>query len=144
MSETDFQTFSGIRYPVKRMIPESEYRTVRLAGIGVAHQDMRLPLREEWVRAVQSLQSAEYMDGFTFDEWRTRTLYGMNPQDRRYGARWRVHNDGIVIPPGNILPLGDNRDNSRDGRYFGSVKTSKILGRAMIRYWPPGRMGPVH
>jgi len=144
MSETDFQTFSGIRYPVKRMIPESEYRTVRLAGIGVAHQDMRLPLREEWVRAVQSLQSAEYMDGFTFDEWRTRTLYGMNPQDRRYGARWRVHNDGIVIPTGNILPLGDNRDNSRDGRYFGSVKTSKILGRAMIRYWPPGRMGPVH
>ncbi len=143
MRETDFQAMAGMRYPVKRMIPEAEYDAVRLAGIGVAHQDMRLPLRPEWIRAVKTVQSSEYIDGFTFDEWRTRTLYGMNPHDRRYGARWRIHHEGMFIPKGSILPLGDNRDNSRDGRYFGSVKTAKILGRAMFRYWPLPRIGRV-
>lgn len=142
--EEAFQRLSGLSYPVRRMINEGEYSAIRLAGIGVAHQDMRLPLEESWIQAVRAVQSSEYMDGFTFDEWRTKTLYGMNPHDRRYGTRWRVHQEGMYLPEGKMLPLGDNRDNSRDGRYFGSVGTSKILGRAMFRYWPLSRLGSIH
>ena len=36
-----------------------------------------------------------------------------------------------VIPPERYLLLGDNRGNSRDGRIFGLVQRSAILGRAL-------------
>jgi len=38
--------------------------------------------------------------------------------------------NGTVIPEGRYLVLGDNRGNSRDGRYFGLVSRGAILGRA--------------
>ncbi len=37
--------------------------------------------------------------------------------------------DGVV-PPDRYLLLGDNRGNSRDGRYFGFVSRDRIIGRA--------------
>jgi len=36
--------------------------------------------------------------------------------------------------------MGDNRDFSEDGRYFGYVPRSKIYGRVLFRYWPLTRM----
>lgn len=35
-----------------------------------------------------------------------------------------------TIPEGEYFLMGDNRDNSRDSRYFGTVAESQILGRA--------------
>jgi signal peptidase I len=37
----------------------------------------------------------------------------------------------VKVPEGSYLVLGDNRGNSRDGRYFGFVKREAILGRAV-------------
>jgi signal peptidase I len=37
----------------------------------------------------------------------------------------------VKVPEGQYLVLGDNRGNSRDGRYFGFVKREAILGRAI-------------
>ncbi len=37
----------------------------------------------------------------------------------------------VKVPEGRYLVLGDNRGNSRDGRYFGFVKREAILGRAV-------------
>ena len=36
----------------------------------------------------------------------------------------------VQVPEGKALVLGDNRGNSRDGRYFGFVSTDSIFGRA--------------
>jgi signal peptidase I len=36
--------------------------------------------------------------------------------------------------------LGDNRLNSSDSRKWGAVKRSEIVGRALIRAWPPTRL----
>lgn len=35
------------------------------------------------------------------------------------------------VPEGELLVLGDNRGNSRDGRSFGFVPASHVLGRAL-------------
>ena len=46
-----------------------------------------------------------------------------------------------VVPPDHYLVLGDNRLNSNDGRCWGLVPRSDLLGRAVFRYWPLHRMG---
>jgi signal peptidase I len=40
-----------------------------------------------------------------------------------------------VVPSGRLLVLGDNRDNSRDGRYWGFLPIDQVKGRALIVYW---------
>jgi len=42
-----------------------------------------------------------------------------------------------VVPPGRVLLLGDNRDQSRDSRYWPNpfLNVSRIKGRAFIIYW---------
>jgi signal peptidase I len=32
--------------------------------------------------------------------------------------------------------MGDNRNNSRDSRVFGQVTRDRIIGEAIVRYWP--------
>ncbi len=39
-----------------------------------------------------------------------------------------------VVPEGKVLVMGDNRGNSRDGRYFGFIDESTVLGHAIAVY----------
>jgi signal peptidase I len=41
----------------------------------------------------------------------------------------------VKIPEDHFLMMGDNRDNSSDGRYWGLVSRSDILGKAMFIWW---------
>lgn len=40
-----------------------------------------------------------------------------------------------VVPSGQYFVLGDNRDNSRDSRFWGFVPQADLLGRATVVYW---------
>jgi signal peptidase I len=40
-----------------------------------------------------------------------------------------------VVPEGEVLVFGDNRDESRDGRFFGTRPVSDLLGRAVGVMW---------
>lgn len=51
--------------------------------------------------------------------------------------------DRCVVPEGKLLVLGDNRPDSRDGRYFGPVDVDTVVGRAFLKLWPPNGLGGV-
>lgn len=47
------------------------------------------------------------------------------------------------VPPNEYLVLGDNRNNSYDGHYWGFVPRAKIIGKATTRFWPIDRSGSI-
>ena len=51
----------------------------------------------------------------------------------------------MVIAEGDFFVLGDNLNASKDSRYrsVGSIPEEDMVGRVVIRFWPPSRFGPV-
>lgn len=47
--------------------------------------------------------------------------------------------DSITLKDGEYLTLGDNSKNSLDGRYYGPIKKSSIIGKAVFIYAPADR-----
>ncbi|HSA06512.1 MAG TPA: signal peptidase I [Candidatus Gastranaerophilales bacterium] len=45
------------------------------------------------------------------------------------------------IPQGNYYMMGDNRNDSTDSRYWGTLPEKRIVGKAFVKFWPPTRMG---
>jgi len=43
--------------------------------------------------------------------------------------------DTITVEPGRYFLLGDNRDHSKDSRFWGTVRLAEIKGPAFILYW---------
>jgi signal peptidase I len=49
----------------------------------------------------------------------------------------------ITVPPGQLLVLGDNRNASLDSHLWGPLPADRVIGRAIWRYWPFNRFGPI-
>ena len=57
-------------------------------------------------------------------------------EPRRPGGYDSRDNFGpLVVPPESYFMMGDNRDNSYDSRYWGTVPAENILGEAMVVHW---------
>ncbi len=64
-------------------------------------------------------------------------------RDPRAPARALVKRVAALDPGGGVVLLGDNREESSDSRVFGALPLSELRGRALWRYWPPSRFGPI-
>ncbi len=49
----------------------------------------------------------------------------------------------LVVPPGTVFVLGDNRNSSSDSHQWGVLPIENIIGKAWISYWPPSTWGLV-
>jgi len=46
-----------------------------------------------------------------------------------------VEDGQLIVPEGHYFVLGDNRDDSKDSRYWGFVPRENIVGRPLLIYW---------
>ena len=80
-----------------------------------------------------------YIDGEPLDEPYVHFLDPpRGPDDPEFGLRSERIRDNWgpeVVPEGQLLVLGDNRDNSRDSRFWGFLPRDQVKGRALVVYW---------
>jgi signal peptidase I len=73
-------------------------------------------------------------------------LAGVSQFPQRDKCRYNEQGFICRVPVGHYLMLGDNRDNSKDSRYWGFVPEENIVGKAFFIWWNFGafkRIGSV-
>ena len=141
ISERDYLEKLHYTHNLIRRVKETEYPALKAMGRTRAYQDLGLVPPEELIEISNTFRSSSIDSAAVAKSYFT-FLRGAYPHDSRYKALY-IKQESIYVPEGRILPLGDNRDASHDGRIFGTVKASKILGRGAFKYWPLSRLGGI-
>jgi signal peptidase I len=80
-----------------------------------------------------------YVNGKPLDEPYVHFIeQPLKPDDPDYALRSDSGRDDWgprAVPEGQLLVLGDNRDNSRDSRFWGFLPRDQVKGRALLVYW---------
>jgi signal peptidase I len=54
-----------------------------------------------------------------------------------------VH-EPLVLGPDQYFVMGDNRNDSNDSRFWGTVERKRIIGKASVIFFPFGRIRLIH
>tara|TARA_B100002019_G_scaffold283344_1_gene289652 strand:- start:250 stop:888 length:639 start_codon:yes stop_codon:yes gene_type:complete len=74
------------------------------------------------------ITNAENPDGFIVDEPYIKSMAPTTPMSETLGER-------------EYFVMGDNRDHSSDSRAWGVLQEERIIGRALVRLFPPNEFG---
>jgi signal peptidase I len=101
-------------------------------------QAANVPIKDAFIKRVVALpgETIEVRDG-------TVLINNQPLQENYLNAKPDYQLLPTVIPPDSYLVLGDNRNNSCDGHFWGAVPRENIIGRAAFRFWPINRIGSI-
>jgi signal peptidase I len=142
IDEKDYNAAMGWKHNISRLMTPEQYPALYAAAKATGWADMKQNPSENLLSQISGLKETHF-DYIAYEGARIETWRKAAPGDSRYAVLLAKQRLGWYVPQGRILPLGDNRDNSKDGRAFGPVKESKINGKGMIIYWPVWRMGKI-
>ena len=69
--------------------------------------------------------------------------FAQKPQEWQDFVPWRKNYLGWYIPENRFFPMGDNRDFSKDARWYGPVIYFNLIGKAFFSFWPFHKIGPI-
>jgi signal peptidase I len=73
-----------------------------------------------------------------------QVLINDKPIDEPYVVRPASYSmDARRVGPDELFVLGDNRNMSSDSHSWGMLPTDKVVGKALVSYWPPSLWGVI-
>jgi len=141
IDEREYNISRGWNHNITRLLEQNQYSVLEAAGKASGWNELRLPVSNDLLVKASPIENLYYSDSIAFHKARLETVRKAVPHDKRYSTLLARNRLGWYVPEGRIFTLGDNRDSSNDSRFFGPVRTSKVLGRGMIIFWPFWRMG---
>lgn len=113
---------------VEEPIPQKIARNLKEI-VGLQHPHLHLIKR---VVAVEG-DSVEFRDG--------RLLVNGIPRAEPYLAEgsWIEDMAAQEVPRAHLWVMGDNRNHSKDSRWFGPISTDWVIGKVVLRLWPVTR-----
>ncbi len=108
--------------------------------VGVPGDRLRLINRQVYVNGVPLREPYVHYNSVPHDAFRDDFPRLNVPVPGLEGDWWLemrklVEDDQLIVPEGQYFVLGDNRDDSKDSRYWGFVPRENIVGRPLLIYW---------
>lgn len=137
----DVLIFDSVERPGQKLVK----RLVGVAGDTLVMRDRVLfrnghPVSEPYVRHQDPTRSESTETRQEMRRWQVPHLVGVDPN--RYTPDLQEWGP-IVVPADSLFVLGDNRDDSNDGRFWGFLPRAKVRGTPLWIYfsYDPGRGG---
>lgn len=144
VEENQFREDNSLSSGPHRLVGASLYPGLKAAARMTAFTEAGISFSSSLMDDYKTISGTEWDYKFDLYEYNREYLSAktcIEPDSLQLRSEEAVYRTGIYVPEGYVLPLGDNRDNSQDGRYFGPVSETKVNGHVVARFWPLGRVG---
>lgn len=146
IDEEEYQKMRNFFYPIQRLNKKEDFDFTSLTAKNDVLESRNANYAPFNVFKNKELTRFSSMDikgsfGLAYNISYYNFLKKINPQDLSNLRQKSFYEYGWYIPKDYIFPIGDNRDNSKDGRYFGSVSIKRIIGHPLFRFFPLNRIG---
>jgi signal peptidase I len=109
-------------------------RAIGIPGDHIRLVDKKLWLNGHPVEEPYAIHSTSIIDSYR-DNFPDAPPNAPLPASANDMLNNNVQGGDLVVPPGHIFAMGDNRDDSADSRYWGFVPRENIVGTPVVIYW---------